>query len=59
MRVARIAAREAVFPARAGVIPTSAPALIGREGFPRTRGGDPKTNEFSQWDFWFSPHARG
>ena len=48
-----------VFPAHAGVILSSAPVLTFFAGFPRTRGGDPSTENCIITRNLFSPHTRG
>ncbi len=48
-----------LFPALAGVIPTSDANAAEKSTFPRTRGGDPFTPVGELAVGTFSPHSRG
>ena len=50
---------EQLFPAHAGVIPSSILWAKWRKPFPRTRGGDPAKKESRDGCSYFSPHTRG
>ena len=50
---------EQLFPAHAGVIPSSVLRLSSAIAFPRIRGGDPEFYFFGGKDESFSPHTRG
>ena len=48
-----------LFPAHAGVIPTSVWRIRFFEPFPRARGGDPKLARSGGAEVTFSPRTRG
>ena len=48
-----------LFPAHAGVIPTSTRQPWLRPAFPRTCGGDPRLDVYNYICADFSPHTRG
>lgn len=50
---------EQLFPAHAGVIPSSVLRLSSAIAFPRIRGGDPTTRDIIDNQNHFSPHTRG
>ena len=50
---------EQLFPAHAGVIPSSVLRLSSAIAFPRTRGGDPHSFQIFAYARSFSPHTRG
>ena len=52
-------ARQELFPARAGVIPTSYLSALATTSVPRTRGGDPFVDFYESKGWNCSPHARG